>query len=151
MTWLISNWKLVVSTALLLIAAASGFFAGKSYVQSQWDSDKLAMMEEASLMADTLAKKIQDLEVKGAKDEKTIRDYRRRNPTGGVHLPPTTCPGDTGPVGGVQRTAGDQPLPNPAQQAFDNYAAGTGDDALEADLTVNDCRIVFEWARSLKK
>lgn len=151
MAWLISNWKLVVSIALLLVVAASGFFAGESHVQSQWDSEKLAMMEEASSMADTLAKKIQNLEIKGAKDEKIIRDYRRRNPTGGLHLPPTSCPGDTGPVGGVQGSAGNEPLPSGAQQAIDRYTASVDALMLEADLMVNDCRIVFEWARSLKK
>lgn len=102
-------------------------------------------------MAETLAKRIQELEIKGAKDEETIRDYRKRNPSSGLRLPPPTCPGGTNPDGVVQGSSGSQSLSDRAQQAIDRYTEGVDALMLEADLIVNDCRVVFEWAKSMKK
>lgn len=146
--WLLTN--LQAAGIVFLIGLASGSLGGAYIVKILWDLQNSAQMEESLNAMKTLSGRIQELEIEGDGREKIIRDFRRTTPTGGVQLPPATCGGSTVPGGSVQGPSADKPLPNPAQQAFDNYAHGTGDDALEADLAISDCRTMQDFLRGLK-
>lgn len=148
MVWILKN--LQAAAVVFLMGLAFGSAGGGYIVKILWDLETQATMEESLSAMKYFATTIQDLEIQGAKDEETIRNYRRRTPSTGVRLPPVACGGSTVSGGGVQGPTGDQPLPNPAQRAFDNYADGTGDDALEADLAMNDCRTMQAYMRNLK-
>ena len=168
--WLTQNWRLVVGVVLLTITFAFGYNTGASSVQRAWDSEKSLLEQERKELAEKHRLKIQELEIQRDKDAQDITDYKRAHPSGGVHVPSRPCGRPASPVGGVQAPAAKEPLPadvarpdtaseprveqvddTAIQKAFNTLDIAGQDISLEADLTVNDCRVMAEYLKSLSK
>jgi len=131
-----------IASFVFLIGIVFGFAGGAYFVKTLWVSEKLMLEEEKAAFLKQTSAKIAQLEMEKSKNEEIIRGFSATHNPVRVQLPRSDCKRFAGTAGSVQETARDESLPNPAQQAFDRYAKGTGDDALEADLAINDCRVM---------
>ncbi|UOF78829.1 hypothetical protein [Caudoviricetes sp.] len=171
--WIIQNWRLLAGGAILIGVFVFGFVTGASRVQAQWDSESLELEHDRLEKAEQDRKKIQELEIQHDKDEQTIRNFSTAHP-GGVRVPkaPRCRPSDT--VGSVQTPAGSEPLSvgveqaggndkledanaltqesyeSAVQTAFDELDSKAKALTLEADLIVNDCRVMSDYLKSVK-
>ncbi|MFA6204394.1 MAG: hypothetical protein WC710_14545 [Gallionella sp.] len=149
------NAQLKLMAGLVLIAAIiGGMFSLFQYGRHVEGLERDNIAAKAAIQNEAIKAKLQ-----GEKHEaqKRIDDLAADNKRLRVLLPgcrlrktDTTHPAS----GGVQTPASGKPLPDSAedsQRALDEFMDGTDTGFHEADTTVNDCRVVTEWAKSLCK
>jgi hypothetical protein len=148
--WLLENWKLLVSTALLLIAAAFGYNTGSSHVQSQWDSEKQKMQEDFQKKAAADALKILELETIKDANLNRIDGLLANNHALWLRVPKTPCtkPADTGV--GVQPAAGGGSLYSISPDPLTRYSSSVGELLGQCDKIVESCRVNAKYLQSLK-
>lgn len=87
--------------------------------------------------------------------QKRIDDLAADNKRLRVLLPGCRNAGQSDPASGsIQTPASGKPLPEPAedpQRALDEYMEGTDSSFYDSDTTINNCRVVTEWAKRLCK
>lgn len=156
MTFLLANWKSLGALALLVVISLGSYKHGVDTTTTKYElqNTKRALAEakaalENKLVIDTL---------RGEKDvaQKRIDDLAADNKRYRVLLPgcgrivPSTKPDAAG--GSAQAPAGGESLPEStegAQVALDAFMGESDADAYAADSLVNECRMVYKWAKDL--
>jgi len=148
--WLLENWKLLVSIALLLIAAAFGYSTGTSHVQSQWDSEKLKTQAEAQKKAEEHAKKILDLETTKDENNKRIDGLLANNHSLWLRVPKTPCAGPASPGVSPHPSTGGGSLYSIAPDPLEEYSREVGELFGQCDKIVESCRVNANYLKSLE-
>ena len=155
MIWLLQNWRIILGIALAGVIFAGGWMAGSSSTQKRWDSETLIHIQEQLAATERNQALTNKLEQTKNENIAIIDRYRRDLATVRVRVPTATCPGglpDTAASSGVADSiiiAGVSADQN--QEAFDRFAAGLAEDAAEHDALIEQCRVVMDWVRGLKK
>lgn len=146
MTFLLTYWKQLTIALILAITYLAGVKSGSDRVSIKWEREKAAIVAEHLKQVELNAKRIVELEETKnenlAKVDKLYRDNRALR----LRLP--TCKEVT--TSGVAAIAGSGTLPASPQQALDRYTEGVGQLMLEADRMTEVCRVVVDWAKSIK-
>jgi hypothetical protein len=150
MTWLLANWKLVLGAVLLSALSWFMYSSGENHIQQKWDKEKAEIVAQKLKDAEINAKTIHDLEVKNAKANNTIDSLAANNHALRLRLPPS-CPASSSSGGSGQTTTGDGALHPDASEIIARYSTEVGREFVEADKVVEQCRVVFEWAKALPK
>jgi len=151
LVWALKNWRALVAVALLAMAFAFGRSTGASSVQSQWDSEKLKMQQEAAERAAEQAKKILDLETTKNENEKRIDGLLANNHALWLRLPKTPCPKPADTSVGQPTTPGAGPLYTIAPDPLEGYSREVGNLLGQCDKIVESCRVNAEYLQSLKQ
>lgn len=151
MTELLGKTILII-TALSAIAAKA-YFLGQEGVQNEWDKERadfaVAQMEE---LAET-QKHLMTLEATKHENLKTINALSADLKSIRVQVPVRGCATDgslpTPTSTGSDGAAGSGVESNPAQAVFDEVVGVLGQQAVEMDVLVEQCRVLKNWANSL--
>ncbi|MFA6904314.1 MAG: hypothetical protein WC236_14665 [Gallionellaceae bacterium] len=149
------NAQLKLMAGLVLIAAIiGGMFSLFQYGRHVEGLERDQAAAKAVIQNEAIKYQLQGEKNAAQKRIDDLADELRRArvllPKCGLRKTDTTYPAS----GGVQTPASGKPLPEPAedpQRALDEFMDGTDTAFHEADTTVNDCRVVTEWAKSLCK
>lgn len=159
MSYLLVNWRIIGAVAIVAALLFGAYEHGVSTTTSKYEL-RIAERDLADAKAALENKRVIDT-LRGEKDDAQKRidtlaadnkRYRVLLPRCGRIMPvPNT---DNPASGGVQATAGREPLPESAegaQGALDAFVAGSDADAYAADSLVNECRMVYKWAKGLRE
>lgn len=127
----------------------SGYTRGRDEVQADWDAERKQIAQESLESAQNNLQTITKLEETKNANLKTIAKLRLDIANLRVFLPTSPCVGTD--TTGNGSTTGTWEQPDQAQKAFDRFTSGLESDAAEQDAVIEDCRVVIDWAKSLKK
>lgn len=126
-----------------------GYTRAMNEVKIERDQERAKIAQESLEAAQNNLKTITKLEETKNENLKTIGRLRSDLANFRVRVPTAPCSG-ADPTGN-NPTPGAGPLPNKPQTAFDDFKRGLESDAAEADTVVESCRVLMDWAKSLKK
>ena len=148
--FIVAHWR--IFGTLFILAGVAIYEHHEGYQEAmQFHKEYLAKedSEKVKALQDNETLKNQ-LEVAKNEAQTRINDYINTHPTKRVLLP-SACPTvETKPASGVETApTSRESLSIPVsdtQRAFDDFLEQTRQLMLEADTTVNSCRLVYNWA-----
>lgn len=145
MTFLLSNWRIILFAAIVAGAFGSG------WTVNQWrhDAEKKAEVEAQLAKEKANSELITSLELKRNANIKTINSLRNDLAAERVRVP-KFCVSDNTATGSADATTGSGSKPINAQAAFEKFRLGLESDAYGADEIVEQCRVLRDWAASFK-
>jgi len=147
MSWLIRNWRLVLSGILIIGLSAFAYSKGADSVQRDWDKERLATAKEQAKATKRNLDTINSLEAVKNDNLETIANLRRDVSSIRVRLPAAPCVRhDTASRSEYKTTTTGEQL-NQAQSAFDDFTRGLESDANDQDTIMESCRVVIGWAK----
>ena len=146
--WLKENWKLVGSLALLLGSYLFGDAQGSDRTQRSWDIDVAIHVKEKLAAVEKNQKLITTLEEIKNENIATVNTLHKQLALVRVSMP-KAC-GTITPGGSQDAITPSGNISVEPQAAFDNFERGVESDAYAADQIVESCRVLRDWAASLK-
>ena len=146
--WILKNWKLLGSLLLLAASYFYGDSAGSDRVQRSWDVDIAIHVKERLAAVEENQKLIVALEETKNENIATVNTLHKQLALVRVSMP-KAC-GTITPSGSQDAVTPSGNISVEPQAAFDNFERGVESDAYAADQIVESCRVLRDWAASIK-
>ena len=146
--WLKENWKLVGTLLALVGSYLYGDTQGSGRTQRSWDIDVAIHVKEKLAAVEKNQKLITTLEEIKNENIATVNTLHKQLALVRVSMP-KAC-GTITPSGSQDAVTPSGNISVEPQAAFDNFERGVESDAYAADQIVESCRVLRDWAASLK-
>lgn len=141
-----------ISILFVIFVYGIGFHRGQKAATLEYALQKAEYALEQTALIDEAQKENERLKstLKGVYDENTkiLADLHKSKPTGGLRLP-KNCPSTSDSKAdstGNEAIAGSGVFPEKTEAAFGRFTTGLDELTLEADLILEDCRKLKQWA-----
>lgn len=158
MTFLLSNWRIIGAFMLVVALSLGAYKHGVDTTSTKYElqitADKLGEAQARELSRAENDKSIAKLQGEKYAAQKRINDLADELRRARVLLPGCgdIMPSDPATAADNQATAGRELLPDTSespQRALDRFMEGADNAAHDADTVVSECRVVYEWAKSI--
>lgn len=143
--FLLENWKAV---AALCLAAAS-YVAGAQHMKQKWDID-VAIQIKAKLAALEANQKL-IVALQETKNENLELVNSLHSSVAAVSVRVPKAPKCSSASGSKDEAPGAGVIPTAPQEVFDGFRRELESEAIRSDEIVESCRVVVDWAGSLKE
>ena len=145
MIWLLSNWRILLTAAMIAGAGLVGYVKGADSVQAKWDADVSRQVKAQLAKNQADSAKLKTLEEKANVESQDNLRLRANNHALWLRLPKTPCSG-SGQAGG-NTTTGTGELPTQSELYLAEAKRQLDDEALRADEVVRACRVLNDFIR----